>query len=284
MQTHERQCPSARFYLGRATMSQTGKSYFQKLPPWASHQMQAFLATITQKNSRIVWSKLRLLLLDPTKTLHCAVWSLVRKVHQTPGAGSRLLLEERRPPTRLAWQAKAARQAASSRVTLLDRCRVQSRLGQRDEIQGGQVDWLEFAPDFSSHTVTIRIPAKTAGAFKQDAQELLNTPMLPLGKLRRLAGKGGWIMNLLPKARWTIQRLWGAIAEEERRRISLEAGEARKHTRGGTRTRLIARRQVEYAGLLHFWGDQEEIFSVKPVRHQNPSFYSTRPHGVWEAS
>ena len=67
---------------------------------------------------------------------------------------------------------------------------------------------LEFTSDFQSQTVTVRIPAKTADAFKQDAQKLLSAPMIPLKMLRQLAGKGGWIMNLLPKAGWTIQRLW----------------------------------------------------------------------------
>ena len=103
---------------------------------------------------------------------------------------------------------------------------------------------LEFTPDFQSQTVTVRIPAKTAEAFKQDAQKLLSAPMIPLKMLRQLAGKGGWIMNLLPKARWTIQRLWGAIAEEERRRCSLAAGTERRPTRGGMRTHLVARRQA----------------------------------------
>ena len=106
---------------------------------------------------------------------------------------------------------------------------------------------LEFTPDFQTQTVTVRIPAKTADAFKQDAQKLLNAPMIPLKMLRQLAGKGGWNMNLLPKARWTIQRLWGAIAEEERRCSSLAAGKKRKPTRGGMRTCLVARRQVEVA-------------------------------------
>ena len=87
---------------------------------------------------------------------------------------------------------------------------------------------LEFAPDFQSHTVTVRIPAKTANAFKQDAQELLVAPMFPLKKLRRLAGKGGWNMNLLPKARWTIQICCGAIAEEERRLSSLKNRQSTK--------------------------------------------------------
>ena len=83
---------------------------------------------------------------------------------------------------------------------------------------------LEFAPDFQSHTVIVRIPAKTAISFKQDVQELLVAPMFLLKKLRRFAGTGGWIMNLLPKARWTIQRCWRAIADEERRLSSSEAG------------------------------------------------------------
>ena len=60
---------------------------------------------------------------------------------------------------------------------------------------------LEFTPDFQSQTVTVRIPAKTADAFKQDAQKLLSAPMIPLKMLRELAGKGGWIMNLLPKGK-----------------------------------------------------------------------------------
>ena len=90
---------------------QTGRRYFQRLPPCASRQKQAFLAKMsratfqthivmywcTQKNSRIVWSRLCLPFLDPTKTLRsCAVWGLVRKVHHSHGAGSRLLLEVRK--------------------------------------------------------------------------------------------------------------------------------------------------------------------------------------------
>ena len=122
---------------------------------------------------------------------------------------------------------------------------------------------LEFTPDFQSQTVTVRIPARTADAFKQDARKLLSAPMIPLKMLRQLAGKGGWIMNLLPKARWTIQRLWGAIAEEERRRSSLAAGNERKRTLGGMRTHLVARRQVEVAlrWIVAFWGDQGLSFS-----------------------
>ena len=71
-------------------------------------------------------------------------------------------------------------------------------------------------------------------------------------------------MNLLPKARWTIQKFWGVIAEEEERRLSSwKAGEARTHTRGGTRNYLIARRQVEISlrWIVAFWSDQGHSFS-----------------------
>ena len=118
---------------------------------------------------------------------------------------------------------KAARQAATGRVNHLDRNGVQGRLGKRDEIQSGQVG-----------RVRVRTRFYKPYGHHQDPKELLDAPMLRVEKLRRLAGKGGWIVNLFPKARWTIQRLWGATAEEERRRSSLEAGKARKHTRGGT--------------------------------------------------
>ena len=90
---------------------------------------------------------------------------------------------------------------------------------------------------------------------KQDAQKLLSAPMIPLKMLRQLAGK--------PKARWTIQRLWGSIAEEERRRSSQAAGNERRPTRSGMRTHLVARRQVEVAlrWIVAFWGDQGLSFS-----------------------
>ena len=206
----------------------------------------------TQKNSRIVWLRLRLPRLDPIKTLRsCAVWVLVRKVHHSRGAESRLLSEELR---KQCWWAPVGQPCSGSNQhihTLLNFVGTQT---QRDKhlravllfwtAAGFKVAWakgtrskvakwigLKFASDFQSHTVTVRIPAKTADAFKQDAQELLVAPMLPLKKVRRLPGKGGWIVNLLPTRRWTIQRFWGAIAEEERRLSSWKAGETRKHTR-----------------------------------------------------
>ena len=55
----------------------------------------------------------------------------------------------RRPIPQLAWHAKAARQAASSRVTLSDRSRVQSCLGQRDDVQSGQVHRFRDRTRFS---------------------------------------------------------------------------------------------------------------------------------------
>ena len=83
-------------------------------------------------------------------------------------------------------------------------------------------------------------------------------------------------MNLLPKARWTIQRCWVAIAEEERRLSSFKAGTARRHIRGGTRNHLIARRQVEVSlrWIVAFWGDQELGFSRV--------FGATRPPAEFE--
>ena len=216
--------------------------------------------------------------------LPCVVWGLVQKAPRSLGAESQLLLEGLRKqcweaPGGLDMQAEATR----TLTTPSSICLAQE---QRDKqlqavllswtAAGFKVAWakgtrskvatwigLEFTPDVQSQTVTVRIPAKTADAFKQDARKLLSAPMIPLKMLRQLAGKGGWIMNLLPKARWTIQRLWRAIAEEERRRSSLAAGNERKPTRGGMRTHLVARRQVEVAlrWIVAFWGDQGLSFS-----------------------
>ena len=102
--------------------------------------------------------------------------------------------------------------------------------------------------------------------------------MLPLKKLRRLAVKGGWIMNLLPKARWTIQR----FCEKERRLSSLKAGEALKHTRGGERNNLIARRQVEVSlrWIVAFWGDQGLSFSRVFGETRPPAEFDASPRGL----
>ena len=49
----------------------------------------------------------------------------------------------------LAWRTHASRQTASNRVTLLVRSRIQSRLGQSDEVQSGQMDRFGVRTRFS---------------------------------------------------------------------------------------------------------------------------------------
>jgi len=142
---------------------------------------------------------------------------------------------------------------------------------------------LNFEPDIQSLTVKVSIPPKTAQAIKDDALELLDKSMLPVSKLRRLAGKGGWIMNLLPKARWTVQRLWGAIAEEERCK---REGASRQTKRGGPRTDLVARRQVEAAlrWLVAFWGSPllrlERTFGAEPPEAEFELIFDASPWGL----
>ena len=281
-QTHERQCPSVRSCLARATLWQTGRNCFQKLLLWVSQQILVSLAKMsratfrmhtvmfwcTRKNSRIVWSRLRLLPsgFDQNVALMCRMGFGSKGA---PLTWCRIAAALGRVAQAMLMGARRSGHAAGRVNTFFDGPLL-NLLGtqtQRDKqlravllfwtAAGFKVAWakgtrskvakwigLEFAPDFQSHTVAVRIPAKTANAFKQDAQELLVAPMFPLKKLRRFAGKGGWIMYLLPKGRWTIQRCWEAIAEEERPLSSLKAGKARRHTRGGKRNHLIARRQA----------------------------------------
>ena len=55
----------------------------------------------------------------------------------------------RRPSPQFAWHTRTTRQTAPSRIALLDRRRIQSRLGQRDKIQSGQVDRVGVHNRFS---------------------------------------------------------------------------------------------------------------------------------------
>ena len=167
----------------------------------------------TKKNSRIVWSRLRLHLLHPIETLRsCAVWVFGWKgapltwcrVAAALGTAAQAMLVGAR------WSGHAAgRINTYIDDPLLNLLFTQT---QRDKqlqavllcwtAAGFKVAWakgtrskvakwigLEFAPDFPGHTVTVRIPTKTANAFKQDAQGLLDAPMFSLKKLRWLAGK-----------------------------------------------------------------------------------------------
>eukprot|EP00972_Heterocapsa_arctica_P097362 14363061-Heterocapsa_arctica.AAC.1 len=63
--------------------------------------------------------------------------------------------------------------------------------------------------------VVVRIPVKMANSMRNEALAMLLLPMIPLHRLRCFAGRGSWICQLLPRARWTISRLWAAVAEEE---------------------------------------------------------------------
>jgi hypothetical protein len=105
---------------------------------------------------------------------------------------------------------------------------------------------------------------------------MLLLPMIPLHRLRCFAGRGSWICQLLPRARWTISRLWAAVAAEEAAaakggRLRGNGNHGSANRRGGQRRFLVARRQVEapLQWIACLWGSKvplvREFGRDKPV-------------------
>ena len=179
-------------------------------------------------------------------------------------AAGRVNTQKDDPHLNLLGTPNAARQAASSRVTLLDRSRIQSRLGQRDEVQRGQMDRFGVRTRFSKSYGHCPNPSQNCRCVQARCARTVGRTDVAFEETPPARGKGGWIMNLLPKARWTIQRFWESHRRGRTATQLLEKqANARKHTRGGARNYLTARRQVEVSSrwIVAFWGDQGLSFS-----------------------
>jgi hypothetical protein len=79
--------------------------------------------------------------------------------------------------------------------------------------RGTCVRWIGIEFEFveAEGTLIARIPKEYAAEVAQEACDLLRLQMIPVARLRQFAGKCGWIMNLITRARWTVNRLWAAL-------------------------------------------------------------------------
>ena len=228
----------------------------------ATFQTHFVTCWCTQKNLRIVWSRLRLPFWIRPK--HCAHvpyggWFERCTTHMVPDRGcswkgcasnadGRRLVRpcsgpnqhiHRRPTPQLAWHAKAARQAASSRVTLLDRSRVQSRLGQRDDAQSGQVDRFRVRTRFTKPYSHCPNPSQNCRCVQAGCTRTVKRTDVAFEEAPPASRKRRLDHESLSQSKVDCPEDLGAIAEEE--------GKARKQARGGVRNFLTARRQVERA-------------------------------------
>ena len=127
---------------------------------------------------------------------------------------------------------------------------------------------LQFAPDFQSHTVTVRQAGCARTAGRRDVSSFEEAPPV--------RGKG-WLDHESPSQSEVDNP--EILGSHRRRRMairSLKGGKARRHNRGGTRNYLIARRQVEVSlrWIVAFWSDQGLSFSRV--------FGATRPPAEFE--
>eukprot|EP00972_Heterocapsa_arctica_P068879 10177330-Heterocapsa_arctica.AAC.1 len=119
------------------------------------------------------------------------------------------------------------------------------------------VRWIGIEFEFveAERILIARIPKEYAAEVAQEARDLLRMQMLPVARLRQFAGKCGWIMNLVTRARWTVNRVWAAIKSAN---IAPGSGEGPGMARrsGGHHHSLVNVLQVAPAlrWIAAFWG------------------------------
>ena len=247
---------------------------------------------------------LRLLPQDPASASHsCAVWGLVRRVHHSHGAGSQPLLEGLRKECCWGPAGQATQLAGSTRTstTPSSTCSVRKssetssygpcysfgpRLGQR----GRDPKWPSGSGQ-SSHQIAQAIQSPSGSQPRPQKLQAGCT-----GTVRRTdvvaaenappAGGKRWLdMNLLPKARWTLQRLCEAIAKEERRQLLGGRPSTEAHPRRSTHLpdREASGRSSLTLDLGRPRSQLLQSFRGGPARRQNSSWCSTRPRGTHPA-
>jgi hypothetical protein len=115
------------------------------------------------------------------------------------------------------------------------------RISWRKGARGTAVEWigLLYSLDNSSNTASISIPKITAEDISVEAKALSELSMIPLSRLRKFTGKASWVMNIIPRTRWAVQRLWAAVSKQEAVAKSHRSG-----VRFSRRPCLVASKQV----------------------------------------
>ena len=258
---------------------QIGRSCFQRLPPWASRcHVRLFRRILSRtcapRRTQELFGRGSAFPFW-IRPKHCAhvpygVWFERCTTHMVSGrgcswkgcagnAGGRPLVSpcsgpnqhvHGRPTPQLAWHAKASRQAASSRVTLLDRSSVQSRLGQRDEVQSSQVDRCTVRTRFSKPYGHCPNPSQNCSCVQAGCTRTVKRTDVAFEEAPRARRKRRLDHESPSQSK---------VDNPERRCSSSQAGGAR----GGVRNFLIARRQVEVSSrwIVAFWCDQGLSFS-----------------------
>ena len=103
----------------------------------------------------------------------CRIAAALGRAAQAMLGGARWQHVYRRPPPQFAWHTRTTRQTAPSRATLLDRRRIQSCLGQRHEIQSGQVDRFGVHTRFSKSDGNCQDPSQNGSCVQTGCTEIV---------------------------------------------------------------------------------------------------------------
>lgn len=134
------------------------------------------------------------------------------------------------------------------------------RLAWHKASRGSFIEWigLLFEIHEDTQSIFVKIPAEYIKDIVEEAQALLALAMIPVARLRRFAGRCGWVMNLVPRAQWTVQRLWAALKDARARR-GHQRGLAQQRRRGGDHHSLVYAKQVAppLRWISAFWGQPD---------------------------
>jgi hypothetical protein len=91
------------------------------------------------------------------------------------------------------------------------------RISWRKGTRGESVDWigLLYTVNNAEGVAAISIPRKTAEEIAEEAKDISELHMVPLSRLRKFTGRASWVMNIIPRTRWAVQRLWAAVTKQE---------------------------------------------------------------------
>ena len=138
---------------------------------------------------------------------------------------------------------------------------------------GTSVSWIGFQLHLEGDTFVATLATDKLQKLQRLLQELLQLKgMLPLAKLRTLAGVLGWLTSIIVFARPWVSMIWGAITEAE----------SRQPVKARQRKNLVFKKQVQLALQVVFRLSQgPELRATFHPQQRGPSFTIQTDASPW---
>ena len=160
-------------------------------------------------------------------------------------------------------------------IVLLLWCALGFKLSWGKAIRGHVIDWIGVSLEVSDVPVkemTVSLSPDKCAKLKSVLQELLQSSVVPVAKLRYAAGLLGWLSGIVVEARPWLAMLWAALIQTEQYTPKRDTTRRRKG--------LVFRKQISHACTVHLaaqvTGDQDS--QRQPTTSLPVS--TSRPHVV----